>query len=558
MLHSLLAAALFAAVAPAADPPPEFALVPADAAGVVHVRIADLWNNPAMADYRTSVRRAGDKALAALDEQFVPAPSSIDRLTGIVLLPPAGGDPQVVVVARFNQPFAAAKVRAAYMPQAKAETAGGKEFYVDAEAKVAVHFADAQTLIFSDRAGMAAYLDRKPAAGGKLAKFLADHAGKPLVIAANVKAIPIPPDALKQIPPDFKPILDAELATFTVSLDGTAQLALRLVYAGADEATAADVALRKGLKLLKPFVAQQRAEMEKALFGKAPEAGGFRPLAELPEAVAAVAGLGSLAEFDALLDNPPVKRVGDALTAEMSAPFGLTGTVAVTSIGVGLLLPAVQKVREAAARAQSQNNLKQIGLAIHNYESANNVFPPAAITDKKSGKRLLSWRVAVLPYIEQQALYQQFKLDEPWDSPNNLPLSKVMIKVYTDPRANDPAAPGLTYYKAFVGKDVVANGKRQPGPDALWSWSFGRSILGITDGTSNTAMVGAFGPPVVWTKPDDFEYDPKQPLPDLFAPFAGLNVLFGDGSVRFLAPTIDEKILRAMITAQGGEVFSIP
>ncbi len=79
-------------------------------------------------------------------------------------------------------------------------------------------------------------------------------------------------------------------------------------------------------------------------------------------------------------------------------------------------MPAVFASRSAAHRAQCTNNLKQIALAYHNVHSATNTFPPPAIADK-DGKPLLSWRVAILPYVEQQELYNKFKLDEPWDSP---------------------------------------------------------------------------------------------------------------------------------------------
>src|ERR1700677_3496891 len=80
-----------------------------------------------------------------------------------------------------------------------------------------------------------------------------------------------------------------------------------------------------------------------------------------------------------------------------------------------LLIPAVQKLRILAARTQSMNNLKQIALSLHSYHDVYKTFPAAAICDK-DGKPLLSWRVAISPYVEQLPLYNQFKLDEPWDS----------------------------------------------------------------------------------------------------------------------------------------------
>ena len=211
---------------------------------------------------------------------------------------------------------------------------------------------------------------------------------------------------------------------------------------------------------------------------------------------------------------------------------------------VALLLPAVQAAREAARRAQCINNLKQIGLAMHNYADANNGQFPGNICDK-DGKPLLSWRVAILPYIEQQQLYSKFHLDEPWDSPNNLPLSKYVVKVYTCPSSTDDPSSALSYYRAFVGNGAMfENDKRT-------------NIFNITDGTSNTIMVAETSEGVPWTKPDDVEFAPENPG-DLFGLGSshpgGFNALFGDGSVRFIKRTIDLNVLRALITRAGGEV----
>src|SRR5438477_2970944 len=106
--------------------------------------------------------------------------------------------------------------------------------------------------------------------------------------------------------------------------------------------------------------------------------------------------------------------------------------IAIIAVLIALLLPAVQSAREAARRAQCVHNLKQIGLAMHNYRSANDAFPMPAITDK-NGKPLLSWRVAILPFIEQGELYNKFHTDEPWDSPHNKALLKEMPPTYLCP-----------------------------------------------------------------------------------------------------------------------------
>ena len=120
--------------------------------------------------------------------------------------------------------------------------------------------------------------------------------------------------------------------------------------------------------------------------------------------------------------------------------FGVFGCL----FTIALFLPAVRSAREAARRAQCTNNLKQIGLALFNYEDIQGRLPAAAIADK-DGRPLLSWRVAILPYLECSSLYSKFHLDEPWDSPSNLALLESMPLVYACP-SDKARKPGMTGY----------------------------------------------------------------------------------------------------------------
>jgi prepilin-type processing-associated H-X9-DG protein len=223
---------------------------------------------------------------------------------------------------------------------------------------------------------------------------------------------------------------------------------------------------------------------------------------------------------------------------------GLTSPVIAGLYG-SLLTPAVFASRSAAHRAQCTNNLKQIGLAHHNYISANNTFPMAAIADK-DGKPLLSWRVAILPYIEQQELYNKFKLDEPWDSPNNKPLIQEMPATYLCPDRKNPEA-GTTTYRMFVGTGALSEEGQATG------------LANITDGTSNTILVVESKDAVTWTKPDDLKFDPEA-KPSLFGAGSlhpgGFNALFADGSVHFIKNTIKLEVWKALITRAGGEVIA--
>ena len=208
-----------------------------------------------------------------------------------------------------------------------------------------------------------------------------------------------------------------------------------------------------------------------------------------------------------------------------------------------LLPAAVQKTRVAAKRTQSQNNLKQIAMAMHNYHDTFGFFPPQALKDKKdkNGKPLLSWRVAILPFIEQDALYRQFKLDEPWDSEHNKKLLEQMPKIYAPVNAKT-GEKYETYYQGFAGKGTVF----EPGEKIR--------IADIVDGTSTTIMIVEAANSVPWTKPEDLPFDPEKPLPKLGAEFPDIfNAAFCDGSVHAITKKIDDKTLRALITRNGGE-----
>jgi type II secretory pathway pseudopilin PulG len=232
---------------------------------------------------------------------------------------------------------------------------------------------------------------------------------------------------------------------------------------------------------------------------------------------------------------------GIEVSARQTLPGGSVGASA--PLAIALLLPAVQSAREAARRSQSMNNLKQIALAMHNHHDAYRKLPAAYSVDKE-GKPLLSWRVHILPFVESQALYRQFRLDEPWDSEHNKKLIERMPATYRSP--NSRAEPGKTNYLAVRGKNMMFTGEK------------GTSFADIVDGLSNTAMVVEAGDrsAVIWTKPDDFEPSEENPTKGLLGlrP-GGFNVALGDGSVRFLSQNIDPKVLWALFTRNGGEVI---
>jgi prepilin-type processing-associated H-X9-DG protein len=239
------------------------------------------------------------------------------------------------------------------------------------------------------------------------------------------------------------------------------------------------------------------------------------------------------------------------LDAGKAAKFGVEGTEARLTASLSLsdlplasaYIAATTKATSAAAVQRSANNLKQIALAMHTYHDTNGNFPPAAVCDKK-GKPQLSWRVLILPYIEQNELYKQFKLDEPWDSVNNKKLLAKMPGVYAMPGKSKPGDTD-TYYRVFVD-----NG-------AGFDWIMGSKITTITDGTSNTLMVVTAADAVPWTKPDELEFDPEKDMTKLIGMVVNgkAQVAMFDGSVRTLTKLPSKETTNALITKNGGEII---
>jgi prepilin-type processing-associated H-X9-DG protein len=216
-----------------------------------------------------------------------------------------------------------------------------------------------------------------------------------------------------------------------------------------------------------------------------------------------------------------------------------------------LLLPVSSVGREAPLRITCVNNLRQIGLALHNYHDEHGCFPPAYTADER-GQRLHSWRTLLLPYLEHEGLYDQLRLDEPWDSPHNRATIEEWDapSVFRCPSAHDD--PPATCYVMIVGPETFSSGPS------------GRSIKDITDGTSNTiTVVETEGSGIHWAEPRDLdsrtlnfqsdepaEYGIRSNHPQV------VNAAFADGSVHSIDKEIDPQLFKALLTVAGGEDVS--
>ncbi len=213
---------------------------------------------------------------------------------------------------------------------------------------------------------------------------------------------------------------------------------------------------------------------------------------------------------------------------------------------ITVLAKPVQDVRRAARRTQMKNSLRQHLLAMHNYESAHDHFPTQFSADD-SGKPLLSWRVHVLPFLQQHELYKQFHLDEPWDSEHNIKLVDKMPDIFSDVRAGGVAnsKAGKTVFQVPAGKGLMFDGTKES------------SFRDITDGSSNTLgmIVMPQEKAVVWTQPTDWNVDLNDPTAELNVEgFEALWVAMLDGSIMEIPLPYPGEELKMLISPKDGGV----
>lgn len=197
----------------------------------------------------------------------------------------------------------------------------------------------------------------------------------------------------------------------------------------------------------------------------------------------------------------------------------------------------VDKLIENLARLVSSNNLKRIGFAIHAYHDTEKHIPLHAIYCKDGKTPLLSWRVAILPYLDQRALYKEFKLDEAWDSPHNKKLIARMPKCF-EPVGAGKKQEGLTYYQAFSGPGTAFDGTKKI------------KLAEFPRGFSNTALAIEAREAVIWTQPQDLTLPKeKDKMPAVGGFFkSGYNVLMADATVRFLPHETTAADLYALVS----------
>ena len=219
----------------------------------------------------------------------------------------------------------------------------------------------------------------------------------------------------------------------------------------------------------------------------------------------------------------------------------VVGAFVILGLLIAMMLPVTRRARPAALRNGCLNNMRQLGLAILNYESVHGTLPPAYTVDE-NGNRLHSWRTLILPYIEEQALYESIDLTKPWDHPDNAAAYEVIPSVFVCPgsRSDD----NVTYMAV-------------EGPDCCFNGSTPRSLSEITDGSAKTIMIIEVGEKhaVHWMEPRDADESTILSFgPDWVTGHNGIIIAsFVDNHTRSISLETPQEKLRAMLTIAGGE-----
>jgi len=249
----------------------------------------------------------------------------------------------------------------------------------------------------------------------------------------------------------------------------------------------------------------------------------------------------------------------------------LLTVIAVMGVLFAMSLPTLHTVRQSACGILCRNNLRQIGIGLHGYYDAVGSFPPGGVeprTPFKRKGRQLAWCVFLLPYIEEGSLYERLEIDEAFDAPENADAAATVLPIFVCPSAPDgnelQSGRGPCQYGGIYGERIT--GPNNP-PKGVMLYDRPLKAIHIRDGLSTTLMISedsgsrsgqwingqnVFDQAYAINHAPAYENDIRSTHP------CGANGLFCDGSVRFLAETMDLETLAAICTRSGGEIVQKP
>jgi hypothetical protein len=509
---------------------PDLAYVPGDAQGIASLRVADVWNSQSTKDALKALPNGMTaENVSAMMKTFVGIePGDVERVTGVLVDAEKGVGWGIVSLTKaVDEKDLLGKL--APMIGAGQERTHNNKKYKLFKGELAIHFASSRLVIVGPEKGVQACLDQK---GGKptgvVERGLNAIKGKHHVVVAFA----VPAKATEEMRKAMSANREAAPFAALAELQG-------IIYQG-------DVASKSDVEITLVFDSDDKAAKGKDALVKAKEF-AVKQLQLLRQQPGANLGQAAAAfdQMESTLGAITIDQSGKDVVARAKIDNTLT------PVAAGLLLPAVQKVREAAARSAGANNLHQLALAMQTYHDNHGHFPPP-IKYGPTGQPLWSWRVELLPYLDHDNMYKQLNPVEPWNGPNNSKVLAQMPKVFQSPQTGEA---DRTHYQLFVGPGAAFSADRNVGPPRLTD---------IKDGTSNTIMITEAMQAVPWAAPQDLRVDFGPGKPQFFqnANFT-LGVQFNqpfhvamfDGSVRQINRSVTPQHLAWAIMPADGQVL---
>lgn len=600
--------ALFA-VAPAVQAQPKSSvesLFTPETVGFLHVRVSEVWESPSLAFYRKMLGGLGEAELKAFDEKFTPSPSQIESLTVImpsmnVRMPIPDGRPvgeSMLWVINTKKPIERGDLIRALGLDSRIKSHRGTDYVFDEEHWAGIIQLDATTILAASEDSIIKVIEQRDAVKGKgspLTRILAQEGSKHSAVLAVNPLLLATKEFLREAPKEIHPLMTATSAWIALDLKKESLLSATIEFGTAEQATAGRKAVEGVRNLFLDLIAkgQKQLQTEEARSTKRLMMG---PL-DMPALIAPVLGKAALKYIENALKGLKIEVKATTLSTSLNLTefFPAHGdALAVLSFFVfsergGSYYQSYHGYEREEIPYYLRENFDRISAALQAYHADKGNFPPAAIYDKE-GKPLLSWRVLILPYLEQRQwegqfdgprppmkfdpnnpparrtftdLYKQFKLDEPWDSLNNKKLLERMPSVFRvefsaqNWRMRSEWKTGMQVFTGpgtlFPGKEAISRGQVRDGLDTTIAVAFRDDLMNA----------------VAWTKPADMQYGPKKQMPKLlYLPpdsrgpvnpaVQGIYAIMADGQSRRFPLDFDEKVFRGLITIDGGEAVKLP
>lgn len=525
--------------------PADLALVPPDSQVFVSFRLAELVEQEGvkrllqvLAKYPKIFTDVTSPEVE-FEREFTLKPAEVERIT---LVPTVAANGDSVAIITTTKPYSEETVLKRFGPGTQRKSSQGKEYHVAGPPRrTAVHFLSDRIILFGDSEAPLQQFLQQPSAppasrDWRAALDLAAHRYQG-VVGVNLQSPKVQSFlqtaaqtvfSLYGVKHQLAFAKDLHAATLLFNLRSAAlsgdrlELRLQLAFADAERS-------RRGATEVRALV----TTVQKPLQNQVREIARNPRLADLASTTTKMPReafkwiFQFLEQFTLALQDIDIRAEGNVVDVRLPH-------LAIDLAGFGTLMVEGAKMAEQAGKmAIDSANLIRLGLALQDYVANHKHLPPAALYSP-TGQPLLSWRVALLPYLDRKNLYQRFNLSESWDGPNNQKLLQEMPEVFGRSGSNPP---GFTCsYRAIVG------------PGTCFEGTQGLPLAAISDGPAQTMAVIKATTAVPWTKPDEITYAPNQPLPML-----GELAIFANGSVRRLDPGCDEAMRRALVTRNGGE-----